>query len=274
MTSPRSSRRSFGAGRQDRAEAGAAPGPRCRRDRDRVLAGAPSPGHEPDRIQTRHRRSEDDPGFRGAGAIARTVEAAADPDRLRHPRRRPERLERLEGSTAARAVSPGPGGHVRRRRHRPARRAHRQGAGPGARAAAGILGRGFRGADPARLSVLLAEPRSGDARPSRPPDARGRTVGRPPDRGEPGRPGPVGHRDHGLYRRPSGPVLTHRRRAVGRRRHDRRRAHRHHGQRHGARHLLGPGHDRRRLRPAGQARAPGRPVRECAGAASSTRARS
>ncbi|MEI9983081.1 MAG: [protein-PII] uridylyltransferase [Aliidongia sp.] len=137
------------------------------------------------------------------------------------------------------------------------RRAHRQGAEPGARAAAGIQRRGFRRLHPARLSVLLAQPRPGRPGASCAPHPPGRPQWRFPDRDQPDRRLSLGHRGHRLYRRPSRPVLAHCRRLVAGRRQDRRCPHRHHDQRHGARHLLDPGSGRRRLRArrqAGQAR--------------------
>ena len=86
-------------------------GPARRRHRDRGLAGAPPPRHEPLRLQARQRGSADHPGLRRHRAVAGAAEAAPAADRDRHPRRRPQRLERLEGPAAARALSGGRGGH-------------------------------------------------------------------------------------------------------------------------------------------------------------------
>ena len=48
---------------------------------------------------------QDDRRLRRAGAVAGAAEAAAGADRRRHPRRRAEGVERLEGGAAARALS-------------------------------------------------------------------------------------------------------------------------------------------------------------------------
>ena len=102
-----------------------APGPAGRRHRDRGLAGAPPPRDEPLRLQARHRGPADDRRLRRHRAVARAAEAAAGADRGRHPRGRPQRLERLEGPAAARALPRGRGGDGGRRPAGPPRAADR-----------------------------------------------------------------------------------------------------------------------------------------------------
>ncbi len=82
------------------------PAPRARsgRDRHRRLAGRASPGDERDRPEPRHPGPRDRQGLRRHRAVAAAAGAADDPHRLRHPRRRAGRLDRLEGLAAARAL--------------------------------------------------------------------------------------------------------------------------------------------------------------------------
>ena len=82
---------------------------RSGRDRDRVVAGPlPSPAVV-DRVQARPRRSQDDRGFRPAGAKPRAAPAAAGADGGRHPRGRSGRVERVEADLAAHPVRSGRG---------------------------------------------------------------------------------------------------------------------------------------------------------------------
>ena len=70
------------------------------------MAGALSPadvGHGP---EARHRRSAHRARLRQGGADAQAARPALRAHRLRHPRRRPDHLEQLEGLAAARALSP------------------------------------------------------------------------------------------------------------------------------------------------------------------------
>ena len=121
-------------------------GPAGRRHRDRGLAGPPPPRHEPLRLQARQRGPADDPGLRRHRAVARAAEAAAAADRDRHPRRRPERLERLEGPAAARALPGGRGGDGDRRPAGPARATDRDAPRPSlAEALRGPAGRAVGG---------------------------------------------------------------------------------------------------------------------------------
>ncbi len=95
-------RRSFHP-RRGRGHAGRpATGPDRGGDRNRILAGAAPSSAEPDRVQARHRRSENHHGPGRDGAIARAAEAAAGADRGRHARRIAARVEWLEGDAAAR----------------------------------------------------------------------------------------------------------------------------------------------------------------------------
>ena len=77
---------------------------RRRRDRDGLVAGAPSPADVVDRVQARPRRPQDDRRFRPPGAKPRAASAAADPDRRRHPGGRPRHLERVEADAPSHPV--------------------------------------------------------------------------------------------------------------------------------------------------------------------------
>ena len=111
---------------------------------------APPPRHEPLRVQARQRGPADDRGLRRHRAVARAAEAAAGADRDRHPRGRPQRLERLEGPAAARALPRGRGRDGRRAIRRAAARARIE------RAKDKLA----RGAAPARRRALDRRPRS------------------------------------------------------------------------------------------------------------------
>ncbi len=78
--------------------------PRRRRDRTRRMADRESSRHEQYRAEPRHRRPQDDPRLRRDDAERRAPEAAAGADGGRHPRRRPQHLERLEGPAPAHAL--------------------------------------------------------------------------------------------------------------------------------------------------------------------------
>ena len=82
-----------------------------------------------DRLQPRHRRPQDHPRLRRRRAEPRAPETAADADGGRHPRRRPQRLERLEGPAAARPLLRDRAGGGRRAH--PARLARSRRRGPG-----------------------------------------------------------------------------------------------------------------------------------------------
>ena len=160
------------AGAQHRAHALPALRPERGRDRDRRLARRAPPAHERDRLQPRHRRPAHDPRLRRRRAEPGAAEAAAGADGGRHPRGGPERLERLEGPAAARALLRDRAGG--RGRAHAARRARPHRRGPGrlpcrrrrlARGGGGALRR------PA-LSRLLAEDRHAQGR--RALQARGR----------------------------------------------------------------------------------------------------
>jgi predicted nucleotidyltransferase len=177
-------------------------------------------------------------------------------DRRRHPRRRPDGVERLEGRAAARAVDRRRGDDGRRPQGRGPRhpRAHRA-----RRAAlrARRLGRGgIRRPSRAWLPGLLAVVRRADARPPGAPHPQGRGEGRELRRRRADRRPPRCDRDHDLRHRPRRAVLADRRRDRARRRQRRRRPHHHAGVRHGARRVLDPGPQRGDVRPGRQARAP------------------
>ena len=74
------------------------------RDRHRLLADRVSPADERDRPGARHPGPRDRQGLRRHRAVAAAAGAADDPHRLRHPRRGPGRLDRLEGLAAALAL--------------------------------------------------------------------------------------------------------------------------------------------------------------------------
>ena len=197
---------------------------------------------------TAFKRDIDDPktiaGLRRRRAVARAAAAAAGADRRRHPRRRSQRLERLEGAAAARALLPHArsmlaGGIDRRRPRAPRVKAAIEAT---ARRASRLdrtkdfdahLARGY--------AVLLALLRHERSCPPRRAGAPRRSAARRSSPRNAHR--PVARRDRGddLHRRPSRPVRRARRRHRGLRRQHRRRPHLHPGQRHGARHLLGPG---------------------------------
>ena len=124
------------------------------------LADRAAPDHELDRLQPRHRRPQDHPRLRQHRAEPGAAEAAAGADGGRHPRRRAQHLERLEGPAAARPLlrdRAGGGG-----RPHPARLARPRRRGPGRlprrrrRLAAGG-GRALR--RPALSRLLAARPR-------------------------------------------------------------------------------------------------------------------
>ena len=94
----------FGGRRQDRAAHLPAYGPVGRRHRDRRLAGREPSADVDDGADARPQRPQDDRRFRRRRAVGRAAEAAAGAHRLRHPRRRAGRLERLEGPAAAHAL--------------------------------------------------------------------------------------------------------------------------------------------------------------------------
>ena len=112
--------------RPHRARARPAPRPDAGRDRDRRLAGRASSGDEHLRPEPRHRRPQDHPRLRRRRAEPRAAEAAAGAHRRRHPRRRPGRLERLEGPAAAHALLRDRAGARRRPYHAGPHRARRR----------------------------------------------------------------------------------------------------------------------------------------------------
>ena len=128
--------------RRDRAEGGARTRPVGGGDRDGLVAGAAPPAAEPDRVQARHRRSEDHPRPRRHHPVARAAAAAAGADGRRHARRVAQGVERLEGDAAARALCARRGGAGGRAVHHRARRAGRTRAQAGRRGAAGRLAEG------------------------------------------------------------------------------------------------------------------------------------
>ena len=97
-------RRPFHHRCRDRRPAMPPAGPDAGRNRPGRLAGALSPVDEPFRLQARPGRPQNHPRLRRDRAEPGTAEAAGHPDRGRHPRGRPRRVERLEGPAAARAV--------------------------------------------------------------------------------------------------------------------------------------------------------------------------
>ena len=115
-------RRSLGAGRRRRDVSRAAAGLERRRDRDRGLAGALPPRNVQHRLPARPDGPQDHRHLRRPGAIARAAAAPAGVDGVRHPRRRPQCVERLEGRPVApalqrhraRPVGRHPGGRPRR----------------------------------------------------------------------------------------------------------------------------------------------------------------
>ena len=99
-------------------------------DRDRAVAGALAPAAQRHRLQARHRGRQDGAGLRRRGGKPGAAAPAAGADRRRHQRRRPRPLDRLEGDADVRAVPPGRGAAVRRRRGGRGRASRRPGQGP------------------------------------------------------------------------------------------------------------------------------------------------
>ena len=252
-------RRPFGDRRRDRAE-GRPRRSACRRRRPRR-----SPGWccticccQPDRVQARHRRSEDHPRPRRHDPVAGAAAAAADPDGRRHargvaPRSGTAGRRRCCASSTARVAEVLAGGlstterDVRVARARAGRR----------RAAVRLAEGGDRALHLTRLSGLLAVLRSRDPCPPRAAGARRRGAQGAADGGHAAAAGARGDRGHRLLRRPCRAVQPDLRRAGGGRRLDRRCAHPYPDQRHGARHVLDSGRRRRHVRRAAPAGAAG-----------------
>ena len=96
---------SFDPGRQDVAPQDRPAAPVDHQGmRNRRMAGTPSPVDERHGAETRHRRPAHGARFRQGGKKRATAGPADGPDRLRHPRRRPERVEQLEGHADAHAL--------------------------------------------------------------------------------------------------------------------------------------------------------------------------
>ena len=165
-------------------EVGPALGPVGRGDRDGLLAGAASSAAEPDRVQARHRRSEDHPRPGRHHPVAGAAAPAAGADGRRHARgvaarcgtagRRRCCANSMRASprcwTAALSTTER---DVRVQRAKQA----------AAALLAGLAGGGHRALPRARLSRLLAVVRSGDACAPRPPDPRRRGARRAADGG-------------------------------------------------------------------------------------------
>ena len=149
--------------------------PRTRRDRDRRLAGAPSPPDEQHRLQARHGRSRRRRGLRGRGAVARAAAPAAGADRRRHPRGRPQRpgtagrRRSCASSTTARR-SGSPAGSSPRAARRGSRRRRTRCAPLLADWTEDRVRRACR----ARAGLILAGPLGGGAGAPCAPGARGR----------------------------------------------------------------------------------------------------
>ena len=112
-------------------------------------------------------RPQDHREFRRRGAVGRADEAADDPDHRRYPRRRPRRLERLEGAAAAHAVLRDRAGADRRLLGGQPRPAHRGGAGGIPRRLHRMAGAGAQRLYRAALSGLLAQGRTAAQDPPR-----------------------------------------------------------------------------------------------------------
>ena len=181
---------------------------------------------------------------------------------VRHPRRRAQRVERLEGGAAAPALLRHRTGPVGRHAVRRSRRAHQADPGRGRQAPRqldrGREGRAFR----ARLCALLAVVRSRYAGP--PGRAGAARRARAPAAGHraPHRRRALGHRGDDLHARHPRPVRPPRRRHGDQRRQHRRRQDLHPGQRHGARHVLDPGPRGQAVRRPAAAGAARRPRRD------------
>ena len=138
--------------RRDRAEGRAGARAVGGGDRDGLLAGAAPPAAVGDRLQARHRRSEDHPRPRRHHPVAGAAAPAAGADGGRHARRVAQGLERLEGDAAARTLRARGRGAGRRAVHHRARRA-RGARAPRRRRAAGRLVEGRRSSTSPRSAI-------------------------------------------------------------------------------------------------------------------------
>ena len=181
-------------------------------------------------------RPQDDREFRRRGAVGRADEAADHSHHCRYPRRRPRRVERLEGATAAHAVLRNRAGFDRRLLGGEPRPAHCGGAIRIPRRLHRMAGSGAQRLYRPAISGLLAQ---GRAAAQNPPCAflAGQRTGRPQARDQCRlRRGTWRHRTDDPRRGSSLAAVDHRRRLrLGRRQH-RRRADLHHHRRTRARH--------------------------------------
>ncbi len=181
-------------------------------------------------------RPQDDREFRRRGAVGRADEAADDPDHRRHPRRRPRRVERLEGAVVAHALLRDRAGADRRLLGSEPRAAHRGGASRIPRRLHRMAGSRTQRLYRPALSGLLAQGRAAAQDPPCALHPRQR-AGRPQARDQCRlRRGARRHRTDDSGDRPSVAVVDHRGRLRLRRRQHRRRADLHHHRRPRARH--------------------------------------
>ena len=212
------------------------------------MAGPLSSAAVLDRVQARPCRPQDDRGFRPPGAEPGAAAAAADPDRGRHSRGRPGRVERVEADAAANACSKRPKsgfGSATSSMAGPSWSQHRQQAACRRRSAGRRAPRAAHAQAPARqLLARRAACRGRSPTPARwPRPKRGSAM---PSRAWSSTTIPkAAPLESASSRRPRRPVLPHLRGARRGRREHHRRAHPHHARRHGARQSAGA----RRTRP-------------------------
>ena len=158
---------SFDRGRAHRPRAVPALRHEPGRDGHCRLADRAASDHELGCLQPRHRRPQDHPRLRQYRAEPGAPEAAAGADHRRHPRRRPQHLERLEGPAAARPLLRGRAG-AGRRPH--AARLARSGRGRAGRFPPG--GRLAGGGGRANTSIATIPTTGSRPRPRRPSSMR------------------------------------------------------------------------------------------------------
>ena len=171
-------RGSFDRRRQGGAAAVPAARLQCRRHRAGGMADRGTSDDVHGGAIARPVRPQDHRELRRRGAVGRADEAADDPDHRRHPRRRPRRVERLEGAAVAHALLRDRAGADRRLLGGQPRATYRGGAVRIPRRLHRMAGSGAQRLYRPALSGLLAQGRAAAQDPPRPLPARQRT-GRP-----------------------------------------------------------------------------------------------
>ena len=160
LPDPRSRQGTAGGSLRPRGAAGAGDLPAAGAEEGRIrhggMAGAPSPADVRHGAEARHFRSAHGARLRQGGEDQIAAGPADGADGLRHPRRRPERMEQLEGDTAARALPRDGLGAGNRAGGSQPRKARGRGQARPARAACRLGPQGAQGRDRAPLRPLLA----------------------------------------------------------------------------------------------------------------------